>query len=44
MRREILFRIEGQKTQESFVAYKFLHEKPGQKLRRSAGQAFLEMP
>lgn len=43
MRREILFQIEGQKTQESFVDFKFLHEKLGQKPRRSAGQEFLEV-
>ena len=31
MRREILFQIEGQKTQESFVAFKFFARKAGTK-------------
>jgi len=44
MCREILFQIEVQKTQGSFVDFKFfLREKLGQKLRRSAGQEFLEV-
>ena len=39
MRREILFQIEGQKTQESFVAFKFFARKAGTKdpAQRRAG-------